>query len=153
MTRKFAPWTGIAIIAAVAAILVLVLAGCGTPTVGSTPITTSAATENANNSPKLTTGQKEALGAAEQYQSFMYYSKAGLKTQLVQFDKFDAKDAQYAVDHLDVDWNVMAVKKAQQYLSGANMSRAGLLQQLTVYEKFTKAQAEQAVTKAFNSAD
>src|SRR5690625_5235036 len=58
-----------------------------------------------------TVSQQNAVGAAEDYLSFMAFSKTGLIEQL-EFDGFDNEEAAYAVDQIDVNWKEQAVDSA-----------------------------------------
>lgn len=101
---------------------------------------------------KMTEGQQQAVGKAEEYLSFIAFSKDGLVFQLVTFDKFARADAKFAVNHIKVDWNEQAVKKAQSYLDSTHFSREGLIAQLK-HDKFTDEQAKLGTEKAFSSAE
>lgn len=92
-----------------------------------------------------TEGQANAREKAEDYLSWMAFSKAGLKGQL-EFDGYTAKDAKYAVNHIDVDWNEQAVRKAEEYLEFLPMSKPELQGQLE-FDKFTKEQAAYGVAE------
>lgn len=98
--------------------------------------------------PALTSGQRNALRAAENYISLMGMSKAGLIQQLSSpaGDGYSKADATYAANHVKVDWNAEAVEAAKNYMEIMPMSRSALIQQLssTAGDKFTKAQATQA---------
>lgn len=50
------------------------------------------------------------------------------------------RDATYAADNCDADWNEQAVKKAKQYLETTAFSRDGLIEQLE-FEGYTAEQA------------
>ncbi|MDP5228117.1 MULTISPECIES: Ltp family lipoprotein [Arthrobacter] len=93
-----------------------------------------------------TPGQQNAKRKAESYLNLTAFSRSGLIGQL-EFEKFSAADATWAVDHLEVDWNVQAEKKAKKYLEMTSFSHAGLVDQLT-FEGFTPEQAEYGATKA-----
>lgn len=71
------------------------------------------------------------------------FSKAGLVDQL-KFEQFTQADAEYAVNHVDVDWNAQAVQSAESYMDMGGFSRASLIDQLK-FEQFTQAEAEYAV--------
>jgi hypothetical protein len=94
----------------------------------------------------LTSGQENALGTAEDYLSMSGFSRSGLIEQLV-FEGYSTKDAAFAVDHLNVDWNEQAARSAEDYLSMSGFSRSGLIEQL-VFEGYTRAQAEYGADKA-----
>lgn len=91
-----------------------------------------------------TMGQENAIATAENYLSFMHFSRSGLIGQL-EFEGYSTEDATFAVDYLDVDWNEQAAGCAQDYLDTMSFSRSGLIDQLE-YEGFTKEQAEYGVT-------
>ncbi len=94
-----------------------------------------------------------ALQSAEDYLSMGGFSKQGLYEQLSSSagEGFTAAQAQYAVDHVHVNWNHQAVESARSYLETSPMSRAELLDQLTssAGEGFTYAQALYAVNKVY----
>lgn len=92
----------------------------------------------------MTMGQKNALGAAENYLSFMAFSRSGLIEQL-EFEGYSIEDATFAVDNCGADWNEQAAKSAQNYLDMMSFSRQDLIDQL-VFEGFTQEQAEYGVT-------
>ena len=96
---------------------------------------------------------RRALEAAENYISIMGFSKQGLYEQLSSSaaDGFTPAEAQYAVDHVDADWNKEAVEAARNYLDVMPMSRDGLLDQLTssAGSGFTLEQATYAVNKVY----
>lgn len=94
-----------------------------------------------------TASQKNAISKAESYLDYSAFSKKGLIKQL-EFEKFDKKDAEYAVENIDVDWNEQAVKKAESYLDYSSFSKQGLIEQLE-FEGFTKAEAQYGADKAY----
>lgn len=94
-----------------------------------------------------------ALEAAENYLALGGMSKKGLYEQLSSSagEGFTAAQAQYAVDHVRVDWKKEAVESARSYLKLSPMSRDELLQQLSsdAGEGFTYEQALYAVNKVY----
>lgn len=56
--------------------------------------------------PKMTSGQENALAAAENYLSFAPFSRKGMIRQLSSdvADGYSKADATYAADHVDVDY-------------------------------------------------
>lgn len=114
----------------------------GTTTVQAAPATVPPAPPADTTTP----GQKNALAKAGSYLEFQAFSRAGLIKQL-QFDKFSADDATYAVDHVTVDWMEQAVKKGKSYLEFQAFSHDGLVKQL-VFDGFTPEQAEHGATGA-----
>jgi hypothetical protein len=81
------------------------------------------------------------------------FSEQGLYEQLSSSagEGFSQAEAQYAVDHVDADWNKEAVESARSYLEMSPMSRNELIQQLSssAGEGFTYEQALYAVDKAY----
>ena len=55
--------------------------------------------------------------------------------------------ADYAVEHVNADWNANALAKAREYRDSMSMSTARIREQLTSEfgEKFTPAQADYAI--------
>ena len=94
-----------------------------------------------------------ALESAESYLAMGGFSKQGLYEQLSSEygEGFTQAEAQYAVDHVDVDWNKEAVQSARSYLDMSPMSREGLIEQLSssAGEGFTYEQAVYAVNKVY----
>jgi hypothetical protein len=94
-----------------------------------------------------------ALQSAESYLATSGFSKQGLYEQLSSSagEGFTPAEAQYAVDHVDVDWNKEAVQSARSYLQTSPMSRAELIDQLSssAGEGFTYEQALYAVNKVY----
>ena len=92
-----------------------------------------------------TVSQQSAQRKAEDYLGFTAFSRSGLIDQL-EFDKYSAADATWAVDHVTVDWNAQAAKKAKDYLGFTSFSHAGLVDQLE-FDGFTPQQAEFGVSQ------
>jgi hypothetical protein len=96
---------------------------------------------------------RRALESAESYLAMTGFSKQGLYEQLSSpaGEGFSQSEAQYAVDHVDVDWNKEAVESARSYLEMSPMSRNGLIEQLSssAGEGFTYDQALYAVNKVY----
>jgi hypothetical protein len=96
---------------------------------------------------------RRALESAESYLALSGFSKQGLYEQLSSSagEGFTQSQAQYAVDHVDVDWNKEAVESARSYLDLMPMSRAELIEQLSssAGEGFTYEQALYAVNKVY----
>jgi hypothetical protein len=94
-----------------------------------------------------------ALESAKSYLSMSGFSKKGLYEQLSSSagEGFTQAEAQYAVDHVDADWNKEAVESARSYLDMSPMSRADLIEQLSssAGEGFTYEQAVYAVDKVY----
>lgn len=93
-----------------------------------------------------TAGQKNAYQSALSYLDSGAFSKSGLVEQL-EYEKYSKDDAEWAVDHLDVNWKEEAVKSAKEYLASDSFSHDGLVEQLE-YEGFTAEQAEYGVSQA-----
>lgn len=117
------------------------------PTVNSSkPPQTNTQLPKAKSEVELTSGQKNAIGAARDYLDYSAFSRKGLIKQL-QYEGYSSSDASFAVDHINADWNDQAVKSAKDYLEYDNFSRLSLINQLE-YEGFTSAQAKYGVDKA-----
>lgn len=92
---------------------------------------------------------RNALRSAENYSELMHMSKQGIYDQLTSEygDKFPAEAAQYAVDHLDVDYYQNALESAKNYSEMMGMSDREIYDQLiSEYgEKFTPEEAQYAL--------
>jgi hypothetical protein len=101
----------------------------------------------------MTSGQSNALRAAQSYIDLKGFSKAGLIEQLSSSagDGYSRADATFAAEHVGADWNKEAVEAAKSYLQLKAFSRAELVQQLSASagDKFTEAQARYAVSKVY----
>ena len=142
----------------------IVLAACGssrTATVTETTTvaanTTPATPPTANTPPAgseadLTTAQKNALRAAQNYLEISAFSKQGLIDQLSSSagDGYSVTDATAAVNTLEVNWNEQAASAAKKYLDISPFSCSGLVQQLSssAGDKFTPAEAEYGAEQA-----
>ncbi|MGK9221630.1 MULTISPECIES: Ltp family lipoprotein [unclassified Microbacterium] len=93
--------------------------------------------------PELTLAQQNAVESAENYLSFMGFSRTGLIEQL-EFEGFSTEEATFAVDFVAPDWNAEAAEKAQAYLDTMSFSREGLYDQLA-FEGFEPAQIDAAL--------
>lgn len=91
--------------------------------------------------PRYTEAQQSAIQDAENYlQSEPGFSKLGLIGQL-EYDKFSAALAAFAVNHITVNWDQQAADDARNYMtSEGGFSYGGMVSQLE-YDKFTPAQA------------
>lgn len=103
--------------------------------------------------PKIPSEYKNALITAEEYNETQPMSKAGLYNQLTSKDgeAFTQAAGQYAVDHLNADWNKNALKCAKEYEKTEHLSRADLQQQLSSSvsdggEGFTASQVQYAMS-------
>lgn len=98
---------------------------------------------------KASREELEALNSAQDYLEMSSFSKQGLYDQLSSDagEKFSASAAQYAVDHVKVNWNSQALKAAKYYQKEEHMSSAEILDQLTssAGEGYTQDQAQYAV--------
>lgn len=94
-----------------------------------------------------TTEQKNALRKAESYSNNLHMSKQGIYNQLTStVEGFSAEDAQYAIDHVEADWNANALAKAKSYQQTLSMSKNAIYNQLTsVVEGFTAEEAQYAI--------
>lgn len=101
---------------------------------------TDAPEPDESDEPEMTVAQEQAVRAARNYLDFMAFSKSGLIGQL-EFEGYSTADAEFAVEHVDVNWRKQAALKAQSYLDMMPFSRSGLIDQL-IFEGFTRKQAE-----------
>jgi Host cell surface-exposed lipoprotein len=112
-------------------------------------------TEEAPPEPELTPGQENAIESAESYLDFGGFSRQGLIDQLTSEygEGFKKKDAEFAVDYLDVNWKKEAVESAESYLESGSFSLDGLIEQLeSEYgDQFTHAQAVYGAKRAYNN--
>jgi hypothetical protein len=96
---------------------------------------------------------ERAVQSAQDYLAMSGMSKQGLYEQLSSSygEGFTSAQAQYAVDHVVVDWNKEAVQSARSYLDMQPMSKAQLIDQLSSSygEGFTYEQAVYAVNKVY----
>ena len=101
---------------------------------------------------EMTVAQEQAVRAAQSYVDNMPFSRQGLIDQLTSEygNGFEKADAEFAVKHINVDWNAEAVEAAESYLETVGgFSRQGLIDQLTSEygSQFTVEQATYAVDK------
>jgi hypothetical protein len=79
------------------------------------------------------------------------FSEQGLLKQLTSSagNGFTQAQAEYAINHLNPDWDAQAVDAAKGYMQIGGFSRASLIQQLTSSygSGFTEAQAEYAASQ------
>jgi colicin import membrane protein len=94
----------------------------------------------------LTSGQENALRAAQDYLNYSAFSRSGLIEQL-EFEGYSTGDATFAVDAVNVNWKEQAAKAAEDYLDYSAFSRSCLVEQLQ-FEGYTREQAEYGVTQA-----
>ena len=89
-----------------------------------------------------------ALENAEIYSERLHMSEAGIYNQLtgdfLSGDQFTEEEAQYAMEHLDADWNANALAAAQNYSDVMYKSKAWIYGQL-VDELFTEEQIQYAM--------
>lgn len=144
-------------------ILTLGLAGCEVEDPESSNNNTPASNANAKQGssnkpaepeePEMTSGQENALAAGQNYIDSMPFSKDGLIGQLSSNygDGYSKKDAVFAANNVDANWNEEAVEAAENYLEVMPMSKSALIDQLSSNwgDKFTQAQAEYAANKVY----
>ena len=75
---------------------------------------------------------EQALKSAQNYVDTLHFSRQGLKQQLTSEygSGFSEEAAEYALEHVDVDYKEEAVEAAQSYLDAMSISRQELKQQL-----------------------
>ena len=103
--------------------------------------------------PEMTSGQENALQAAEDYLDYTGFSKTGLIQQLSSpaGDGYSKADATFAANNVDADWNAEAVEAAEDYLDYTTFSKDGLIDQLSssAGDQFTPEQAQYAADKVY----
>ena len=96
---------------------------------------------------------EQALKAAQNYVDVLHFSRQGLKQQLTSEygSGFSEEAAEYALEHVDVDYKEEAVEAAQSYLDAMSFSRQELKQQLTSEygSGFTEEEAEYALDQVY----
>ena len=96
---------------------------------------------------------EQALKSAQNYVDALHFSRQGLKQQLTSEygSGFSEEAAEYALEHVDVDYKEEAVEAAQSYLDAMSFSRQGLKQQLTSEygSGFTEEEAEYALDQVY----
>lgn len=106
-------------------------------------------TITAEEKPKLTLEQENALEQAASYLEYSSFSRQGLIDQMSSEygSGYPVDVATWAVDYLNPDWNAQAVEQAKSYLEYSSFSRDGLYEQLTsAYgSQFTPEQANHAL--------
>lgn len=102
---------------------------------------------------KVPSEYENALATAKDYDEDQPMSKAGLLDQLTSKDGegFTQDAGQYAVDHLNADWNENALKCARNYLKEEHLSRSDVQEQLSSSiddrgEGFTSDQVQYAMS-------
>lgn len=101
----------------------------------------------------MTSGQANALEAAQNYIQLSSFSKAGLIEQLSSSagDGYSKADATFAANNVDADFKEEAVEAAKNYLDLTSFSKEGLIEQLSsaAGDEFTPAQARYAADKVY----
>lgn len=82
-----------------------------------------------------------------QYINSFYFSKKHIQHQMINYDGYDSRKVQNALDTVVVDWNKVAMKSAERYLENGNFSKQGLFYQLTSSDggQFTVEEAQYAI--------
>ena len=94
-------------------------------------------------------GAESARRTAENYLSFMAFSRQGLIEQLM-FEGYAQDVATLGVDATDTDWFDQAARSAEQYLDMTGFSLTGLIDQLT-FEGFTPDEARYGAQLAYGA--
>ena len=96
---------------------------------------------------------EQALKSAQNYVDTLHFSRQGLKQQLTSEygSGFSEEAAEYALEHVDVDYKEEAVEAAQSYLDAMSFSRQEQKQQLTSEygSGFTEEEAEYALDQVY----
>lgn len=95
-----------------------------------------------------TTGEKNALGAAQLYLSIMNFSYEGL-VEILQSDGFTEPECKYAADNCGADWYEQAAGSATTYLSIMSFSKAGLIE-ILLSDGYTMQEATYGASVAYN---
>lgn len=94
-------------------------------------------------------GGNEALQKARDYSDLFHMSKAALYEQLTSEygEGYSSEVAQYAIDHLNADYNYNALMKARSYRDDMGLSTDEIYEQLVSEygEQFTPSQAQYAI--------
>ncbi len=92
---------------------------------------------------------KNALKKAESYSKTMHMSKQGIFEQLTSEygENFPVDAAEWAMEHIEADWNANALAKAESYSNTMHMSKQGIYEQLISEfgEQFTTDEAQYAI--------
>ena len=99
-----------------------------------------------------TVGEKNALKKAQDlYGSvILFYSEKDMRDQLTGYYGFTEAEADYAMSHLDADWQSQANKQAKRYLD-QHMGPKGIEDMLAgVFHEFSEEQAKKAVENLGN---
>lgn len=94
-----------------------------------------------------TAGERNALGSALNYLSFMNFSYDGLINQL-EYEGYSDSECKYAANNCGADWFDQAAGSAESYLSFMSFSKSGLVNQL-LYEGYTEEQANYGAAVAY----
>lgn len=98
---------------------------------------------------KPTIEDSNALKKAQSYSDNFHMSKQGIYEQLISSygEGFTVEAAQYAIEHINADWNYNALQKAKSYQKNLSMSRNSIYEQLVSNygEKFTESEAQYAI--------
>lgn len=96
---------------------------------------------------------EQALKSAQNYVDTLHFSRQGLKQQLTSEygSGFSEEAAEYALEHVDVDYKQEAIEAAESYLDAMSFSRQELKQQLTSEygSGFTEEEAEYALDQVY----
>ncbi|MHA3065838.1 Ltp family lipoprotein [Lacticaseibacillus saniviri] len=107
------------------------------------------AAEASSRANEVPTEYQSALTKAQDYNKLFHMSRAGLYDQLTSDagEKFSPAAANYALTHLQVDYNYNALETAKLYQTEMSMSPESIREQLTstAGEKFTQAEANYAI--------
>ncbi|MGD8201282.1 Ltp family lipoprotein [Ornithinimicrobium sp. W1679] len=108
---------------------------------------------------EMSSSQRNAVRAAQNYLEFMPFSRQGLIEQLSSEygDQYSVEDATFAVDTVEdqVDWNEQAALAAENYLETMPFSRQGLIEQLSSEygDQYTPEQATSGVDAVESGVD
>ncbi len=114
----------------------------------SKPATSSggSTSNSTSSSQRVPSEYTSAFRVAKEYLGFAPLSRQKLYEQLTEYENFSNDAAQYALNNLDVNYNVNALRSAREYLSYTDMSDDMLYDQLTspYGDAFTHSEAQYA---------
>lgn len=93
--------------------------------------------------------KEEALDTAQTYSDVLHFSEAQIEHMLKDINKFESEPIQYAIDNIDADYELNALKSAKSHLKNSpDMTKDELYEILTNSEhgdKFTEDEANYAM--------
>ena len=123
----------------VIAVSIVALTACSSNNSSTTGGTQSSSTQSTStSSSNIPAEYQTAVTKAKQYEDTTHLSKEGLRTQLIDFEKYSQEATDYAIDNAGIDYNQQALEKAKSYQETMAMSPEAIRDQLTSYENSLK---------------